>query len=225
MELNINELDNYDFDNISSNELHYMAPKNSHSYEEIPENTFPKKKVHFNQQIKPIPKTNAKMVRPQGIQAKPQISYDDILTKMGMFVVNGKLHLIEDNNKLKQELINNQTNKSAIMNQNMNQNMSQNNYNQTNKSPIINQNMNQNINQNNYIYNKYFKGELQQEENVKRPMTLMEYRRKLIIDVLQKKRINQIKSTKLLFPTSNINISGGSRNPQEMNKLFNFSKK
>jgi len=205
MELNINELDNYDFtktlvnNNISSNELHYMAPKNSHSYEEIPENTFPKKKVHFNQQIKPIPKTNAKMVRPQGIQAKPQISYDDILTKMGMFVVNGKLHLIEDNNKLKQQLINNQTNKSPIMNQNMNQN--------------------------NYIYNKYFKGELQQEENVKRPMTLMEYRRKLIIDVLQKKRINQIKSTKLLFPTSNINISGGSRNPQEMNKLFNFSKK
>jgi hypothetical protein len=220
MELNINELDNYDFtktlvnNNISSNELHYMAPKNSHSYEEIPENTFPKKKVHFNQQIKPIPKTNAKMVRPQGIQAKPQISYDDILTKMGMFVVNGKLHLIEDNNKLKQQLINNQTNKSPIMNQNMNQN----NY---NKSPVMNQNMNQN----NYIYNKYFKDELQQEENVKRPMTLMEYRRKLIIDVLQKKRINQIKSTKLLFPTSNINISGGSRNPQEMNKLFNFSKK
>jgi hypothetical protein len=217
MELNINELDNYDFNNNSLNELHYMAPKNSHSYEEIPENTFPKKKVHFNQQIKPIPKTNAKMVRPQGIQSKPQISYDDILTKMGMFVVNGKLHLIEDNNKLKQELINNQTNKSPVMNQNMNQNS----YNQTNKSPVMNQNMNQN----NYIYNKYFKGELQQEENVRRPMTLMEYRRKLIIDILQKKRINQIKSTKLLFPTSNINISGGSRNPQEMNKLFNFSKK
>jgi len=210
MELNINELDNYDFDNIPSNELHYISPKNSHSFEEIPENNFPKKKVHFNEQIKPIPKTNARMVRPQVIPAKPQISYDDILTKMGMYVVNGKLHLIEDNNKLKQQLRNNQQNS-------YNQ---QSNF-QTNNLPVMNQNMNQNS----YIYNKYFKEHIQQENNVRRPLTLMEYRKKILIDILQKKRINQIKSTKLLFPTSNINISSGTRNPQEMNKLFNFSKK
>lgn len=220
MELNINELDdyNYDFDNISVenyDEIDYIPPKNSHSFEEIPENTFPKKKVHFNESIKPmnqsIPKINAKMVRQKNIPPKPQISYDDILNKMGMFVVNGKLHLLEDNNKIKQQLRTNQKN-------NYNQ---QTNYNQTNKLPIVDQNMNQNS----YIYNKYFKDQIQAEEKIRRPLTLMEYRNKMLKDILQKKRINEIKSTKLIFPTSNINISGGIRNQGDMNKLFNFSKR
>jgi hypothetical protein len=47
------------------------------------------------------------------------------------------------------------------------------------------------MNQNSYIYNKYFKEHVQTVENVKRHMTLMEYRRKLIKDILQKKRIVQ----------------------------------
>jgi len=49
MELNINELDdyNYDFDNISVEEIDYIPPKNSRSFEEIPENNFPKKKSPF----------------------------------------------------------------------------------------------------------------------------------------------------------------------------------
>jgi len=178
---------------------------------------FQKKKVHFNEPLKPInqtiPKINAKMVRQQFVPVKPQISYDDILKKIGMFVVNGKLHLIEDNNKIKQQLRNNQENNY----------IQQNNYKQTNKQ--VNYNIDPNMNQNSYIYNKYFKEHVQTVENVKRPMTLMEYRRKLIKDILQKKRINEIKSTKLLFPTSNINISGGIRHPEEMNKLFNFSKR
>ena len=217
MELNINELDdyNYDFDNISVEEIDYIPSKNSRSFEEIPENNFPKKKVQFNEPIKPInqaiPKMNAKMVR-QHVVPK-QISYDDILKKMGMFVVNGKLHLIEDNDKIKQHLRNNEKNNY----------IQQNNYNQTNKP--VNYNIDPNMNQNNYIYNKYFKDHVQSVENVKRPMTLMEYRRKLLNDIIQKKRINEIKSTKLLFPTSNINISGGIRNPEAMNKLFNFSKR
>ena len=217
MELNINELDdyNYDFDNISIEEIDYIPSKNSRSFEEIPENNFPKKKVQFNEPIKPInqaiPKMNAKMVR-QHVVPK-QISYDDILKKMGMFVVNGKLHLIEDNDKIKQHLRNNEKNNY----------IQQNNYNQTNNP--VNYNIEPNMNQNNYIYNKYFKDHVQSVENVKRPMTLMEYRRKLLNDIIQKKRINEIKSTKLLFPTSNINISGGIRNPEAMNKLFNFSKR
>lgn len=202
MELNINELDDYNYD------------FNNSLVEEIPENNFPKKKVHFNEPLKPsiqsIPKMNAKMVRQQAVPLKPQISYDDILKKMGMFVINGQLHLIEDNNKLKQHLRNNQENNI----------IHKNNYNLDG-----NQNLNQNLNQNSYIYNKYFKDHVQSVENVRRPMTLMEYRRKLVKDILQKKRINQIKSTKLLFPTSNINISGGTRHPEDMNKLFNFSKR
>jgi hypothetical protein len=213
MELNIDELDeyDYDFDNISVDEIDYIPSSNSDSFEEIPENTFPKKKVQFNEPIKPmnkpIPKINAKMVRQKAVPVKPQISYDDILTKMGMFVVNGKLHLMEDN-KYKQQQSNYQSN------------YQQSNYQQSNF-----QQLEPNMNQNSYIYNKYFKEHIQNNENVRRPMTIMEYRSKLIKDILQKKRINQIKSTKLLFPTSNINISGGSRNSGDMNKLFNFSKR
>lgn len=212
MELNVNELDdyNYDFDNITIenyDEINYIPSKNSNSFEDIPENNFPKKKVQFNEPIKPmnqsIPRINARMVRQKVIPPRPQISYDDILQKMGMYVVNGKLHLLEDKQQLK-------SNKSV-------------NYNNSNKP--TNYNIDPNINQNNYIYNKYFREHIQTAPNVKRPMTLMEYRSKLIKDIIQKRRINQIKSTKLLFSTSNINISGGSFNSGNINKLFNFSTK
>lgn len=212
MELNVNELDdyNYDFDNITIenyDEINYIPSKNSNSFEDIPENNFPKKKVQFNEPIKPmnqsIPRINARMVRQKVIPPRPQISYDDILQKMGMYVVNGKLHLLEDKQQLK-------SNKSV-------------NYINSNKP--TNYNIDPNINQNNYIYNKYFREHIQTAPNVKRPMTLMEYRRKLIKDIIQKRRINQIKSTKLLFSTSNINISGGSFNSGNINKLFNFSTK
>jgi hypothetical protein len=226
MELDISELPNSEFDNseFESNYLDYdynfdnFSVKNyveeenpylnnNNDFEQIPENFFPKKKVQFNEPIKPmnqsIPRINAKMVRQQVIPPKPQISYDDILQKMGMYVVNGKLHLLEDKKQLK-------SNKSV-------------NYNNSNKP--TNYNIDPNINQNNYIYNKYFREHIQTAPNVKRPMTLMEYRTKLIKDILQKRRINQIKSTKLLFSTSNINISGGSLNSGNINKLFNFSTK
>ena len=42
-------------------------------------------------------------------------------------------------------------------------------------------------------------------------------------DYLQKIKINQIKSKKLIIPTQNINISN--RNPSNLNKLFNFSQR
>ena len=77
--------------------------------------------------------------------------------------------------------------------------------------------------QNSYIYNKYFKEQIQSENKVKRPLTLMEYRRMLLKDIIQKRRIREIKSKKLMLPSSNINIS--SRNPGDMNRLFNFSRR
>ena len=91
MELNIYELDQ-DID--ETNML----------YDEIPENSFSKKiikKVHFDDNKKPthqpIPKVNAKMVRPKMPNQGPKISYEDILSKMGMFVSDGKLHLVDRN--------------------------------------------------------------------------------------------------------------------------------
>ena len=77
--------------------------------------------------------------------------------------------------------------------------------------------------QNSYIYNKYFKNEAPNTPNVRTPQTLQEYRDMLIHDIIQKQKVKQIKSTKLIMPTSNINFAqGGSRN---LNRFFSFSER
>ena len=246
MELNISELDDndldydYNFDNISVDnydDLEPIVPINNNTvntyrdFQQIPENNFynevKKKTVRFLEKetsIKPFPKSNSRMVRPPATPLKPQVTYDDILEKMGMYLFNGKLHKTD-------------------YNQNQNQNQNQ-NYIRNNNSNIVNREsfnpgrnsyiqkrMNQSEEpvqdqsglQNSYIYNKYFKGKEQSEDKVRRPLTLMEYRRMILNDIIQKRRIRQIKSTKLMLPSSNINFS--SRNSGDMNKLFNFSRR
>ena len=78
MQLNIYELNENHAECTENNEL--IEPL----FEEIPENTISIKK-------------NA----PQSILKKninkPKISYEDILSKMGMFVSDGKLHLVDKN--------------------------------------------------------------------------------------------------------------------------------
>lgn len=203
MELNIQELD-YDYYDLD-NTFGFEQEHNRISYEEIPENIVPikviKKGVHFgepiNQMNKSIPKENARMVRPKIQNQNPKISYEDILSKMGMFVSEGKLHLLDNNVKQQQEI----------------------------KSPYMNQSqvrIQQNVSPNSYIYNKYFKEAIQQD-NIRRPMTKNDYKKMLLEYILQKERIKQIKSTKLMMPTSNINFA--SSNSGNLNKLFNFSKR
>ena len=81
------------------------------------------------------------------------------------------------------------------------------------------------IPQNSYIYNKYFKDELSNNntEGIRRPKSINEYKAMLVHDILQKKKIRQIKSTKLIMPTNNIQVSSNKIN-QNFNKLFSFSK-
>jgi hypothetical protein len=181
------------------------------SFEDIPENTGKikviKKGVQFEEQIRPthqvISKETAKMVRPRAQPAIPQISYEDIMSKMGMFVADGKLHLMDNNPQGYQQIKNNQ----------------QQQQNQPNNQP----NNQQNIPQNSYIYNKLFKEELRPQNEIGRPMTAQEYKRKVLENFIQSQRIREMKSRKLLMPTSNINISSG--NSGNLNKLFNFSKR
>ena len=78
------------------------------------------------------------------------------------------------------------------------------------------------VQQNSYIYNKYFKNESNVEQGVRVPQTLQEYRNMLIQDIIQKQRIKQVKSTKLMMPNSNINFARSSGN---LNKLFSFSQR
>jgi len=225
MELDICELDNMDMNMDNFDDTFTFDNNLNTRYEEMPENIFPTKvinkvikNVHFDENNlysqKPthqsIPKLNAKMVRPKMPTQTPKISYEDILSKMGMFVSNGKLHLLDKNTltpEKQKELLDSQKKIQP-----------QTHY-QTTTDDIPNQN-------NSYIYNKLFKDKFQQPENtVRRPRTLQEYKRMLIEDHLKRERIRQIKSTKLIMPTSNINISEGYYPGGLHNKLFNLSKR
>jgi hypothetical protein len=238
MELDICELDNINMDTNTDNfDDNFTFDNNFNTtYEEMPENIFPTKvinkvinkvikNVHFDENNlysqKPthqsIPKLNAKMVRPKMPTQTPKISYEDILSKMGMFVSNGKLHLLDKNTltpEKQKELLDSQ---KKIQPQQTHYQQ------QTQYQPTTNDIPNQN---NSYIYNKLFKDKFQQPENtVRRPRTLQEYKRMLIEDHLKRERIRQIKSTKLIMPTSNINISEGYYPGGLQNKLFNLSKR
>ena len=173
--------------------------------EDVPENNFSvnvvkkNREVSFSQDIgqtkqsQSIPKPYAKMTRPIQPSQKEQLSYDDILSKMGMFVVNGQLHLKGNGTY--------QTHNSSTSKMNV---------------------QNPQMPENSYIYNKYFKDAFNGEEEPRRPTTLLEYRDMLIKDIIQKARIKQIKSKKLIMPTSNINVASG---PSDLNKLFTFSQR
>ena len=201
MELNISEIDENMYDQI---------PENIQNKANIPIKVTKKgNKVHFNSNITETnTNTNTKsvqkkMVRPQVPAKKPQVSYDDILSKMGMFVADGQLHLL-DNQPLKvQDQIKQQINQTNLTNQTNQTNL--------NQAPI----------KNSYIYNKYFSNEMQNVDLVRRPKTVLEYRNMLIQDIIQKQKGKQIKSTKLIMPTSNIHFAPYSAG--NMNKLFAFS--
>jgi hypothetical protein len=147
--------------------------------------------------LKSILKTSAKI---ENKVIKPRVSYDDILAKMGMYVDNGKLHLSTEKScdkpmecKIKCSRI-----KETISNA------------PQNYTP-----------QNSYIYNKYFK---EQVEEPLVPKTMEEYKqmvaKKLIENKIQRKRISQIKSTKLIMPTNNIHVAPV--NSTNLNRLFRF---
>ena len=213
MELIINELDESIFnDNIEN----YYEDTSQESFEQIPENIIKvikknvlKKNVQFDDSLKPLhqsfPKANSKRIRTQVANQGPKISFDDILSKMGTFVSDGKLHLI-DRNTLPQQ----QQQQPKQLQQ---QQQSQQQYQQSET----------NIPQNSYIYNKYFKDNMQQQDTIRKPKTLQEYKIMVIKDYIQSQRIKQMKSTKLIMPTSNISMSSG--HSSNLNKLFNFSKR
>jgi hypothetical protein len=135
---------------------------------------------------------------PENSTQPKQITYEDILNKMNMCVLNGKLYLADNGSNYKKDIF-------------------------TNNNQIQNQIQNQNIPQNSYIYNKYFKDNFKQPHVIRQPKTLQEYKLMLVQDLIQKQRIKQIKSKKISIPSTNINFSNQSRQAN-LNKLFNFSK-
>lgn len=178
--------------------------------------------------------------KPEYEKAEPKkqgISYDDILNSMNMVVINGRLHFIPAN-----KILNTQNNVDTKITQQTNYTNNSKNYQNIHKQINKYQQLNniktandQKIknNQNSFIYDNYLKNYQQEKEEVynKSPkinLTLDEIKRRLILYRLkqfqEKKRIEQIKSKKLLFDTSNIHISTNqSNNPPNLNKLFRFS--
>jgi hypothetical protein len=169
--------------------------------EQIPENSMidlpekPVKNVRFANESK-----NMIIEKPF---KKTQVTYEDILSKMNMYVSDGKLHLKETSKNAKQPM------------------------HSTSSTPITDSQMNQlqtiPQHQNSYIYNKYFKNSANEEPIIRRPRTLSEYKHMIVMDKIQNERIQQIKSRKLIMPTTNINIS--TNYPSDLNKLFSFSKR
>jgi len=217
MELYITEMDTTEMD---ITEIH-------NNYEQIPENIPPKisapkiivqkqNRVSFtdqekipNQNIKPyLSGTKAKVTRPNMPPPKPQISYDDILNKMGMFVANGKLHLLDEQKQTPQKLQQKQQPTNKLQNK---------------AQAYIPNPQGSAPEQNSYIYNKYFQNSAYNQTTEERPLTPLEYRNKLINDIIQKHKIRQMKSTKLIMPNSNINFAQGPTG--NLNKLFGFSQR
>jgi len=126
---------------------------------------------------------------------KNRISYDDILQSMNMCVKDGKLEMIQP--------IAEQANYAAQIPY------------QNNSQP------------NSYIYNKYFKNYAKQSQEQSQgpvvPLTPQERRHMLIkrqIEIeQQRKRISEIKSTKLQFSDTKVNVSSVYRH-RELNRLF-----
>jgi hypothetical protein len=77
--------------------------------------------------------------------------------------------------------------------------------------------------QNSYIFNKYFKNEATTSPSVRTPQTIQEYRDMLILNIIQKHKVRQIKSTRLVMPTENINIAQSRSG--NLNRLFSFSQR
>ena len=207
-----------------------MELRISDNFEDIPENkpVTKKQQVQQVQTIKPsLSGVKSRMVRPQTPAPKSKISYDDILTNMGMYLEDGKLRLIGSKHSQNQSAPLTQAPYQSEQNQSSNPVTKPANkpLQQSVQKPLQQSAQNQSLEQNNsYIYQKYFKnGATEQTQDIRRPQTILEYRDMLIANIIQKYKIKQIKSSKLIMPTSNINFAQGPSG--NLNKLFSFSQR
>lgn len=143
-----------------------------------------------------------------------KVTYDDILSSLNMKVVDGKLQIVRN------------TSVENIKSNNFNPNQ---NFNQ--KSQNINPNQNQNFNQNRtQNFNQNFNQNQNINQNLKPVLLTKEQYRQIQIAnymkaVQQQQQIKNMKSTKLMFSNTNINISPGLINKttnNDLNKLFNL---
>lgn len=177
---------------------------------------------NLNSKINVIKKTEPPLVKPilkryplvsQQPVKTPNISYEDLLNNMGLYVDNGQLQTTVKQNQnplsikgkgaqVKMECSKVKGCKSQQSN--------------IPAQPVIPQNS--------YIYNKYFKEHLKPSTaSTIIPKTPEEYKQMVIQKLLEKRmqqiRVSQMKSTKLIMPTNNIHIS-----PMQLNRAANVNR-
>jgi hypothetical protein len=210
MELMIED-DIEDIGIINENNV-FVPPPNIGSFKTINRVSFSKNIEESNtntnnlhKNIKPILKNKIIGKDQNNVVEKKKISYENILSSMGMCVVDGKLQLF---------------NKNTQQQQNQQQQQQQ----QTQyKKPQYQQQQNQ--------QQQYQEQQYQQQQNDSLPvsrLTKEHYKRQLLLQYINRQkeiiRINQVKSKKLMFPNPNvnINISNTLKNNNQSNKIFNL---
>lgn len=107
---------------------------------------------------------------------KNQIDYDDILRNMGMREVKGKLFWEKNTATTDENFVAYDP--------------------QQRKSKKVVEQIPPN---NSYIYNKYFKNELKEQPLLQKPRNIIEYRNMLVRQIIDKKKVEQIKSRQMIF--------------------------
>jgi hypothetical protein len=124
---------------------------------------------------------------------KKQVSYDDILNSLNMKLIDGKLQISR--------------NDKQVQNQNHNQHMNMNMNQYQNYHQHLNPNMNTNMNKKVQLAARTSKTRhlpipIEEKPIVRRPLTKQEAMIQYLKMIQERKRISEIKSTKLLFSTN-----------------------
>jgi hypothetical protein len=213
MDLTFAELDEYSFQDSGFNESHYNNDNFKNEIINVNSNSNLTTYTNYwhknNEQSNNLSKNSS---------MKP-LTYDDILNSLNLKAKDGNLEFIEKPHKqpvtVKKQ---NVTFDPSTLFNNLNVNVNANiNVKKDIPVPEIS-----GIDKNSYIYNKYFKNYKDETavEEPKKPMTREEYIQEYNRRIYEKRRIEQIKSKKLMFSRGNdVNISIS--NPHHnLNKLF-----
>jgi len=184
-------------------------------------------------------------ITPQ-LQQKKKISYDDLLSNMGMTLVNGKLELYnisklpppyQPPNNPKYRNVNDYTYQQNRMSQQsrpmqQQQQLQQQQFQQQQlqqqqlqQQQLQQQQLQQQQLQQQQLQQQQFQQQQFQQQEQEQPMTKQQYKKYLALEYLKnqeaRNRIGQIKSKKLLFPTTG--PGSVSINSSNMNRFFSFN--
>ena len=216
MELNITETDGFEYSDDVEDVGHFD------------DNTFI---PYVKPILKPILKT-----QPNIPPKKKQVTYDDILSSLNMTVVDGKLQIVRNNVLEKGKANINEKSPASNVNSKINSKANI-NYNQIHQKfqqqqQPRNQTSSTNVSRIQSLQTPYERQQQQYqlEQEVPEPLTREQYKKMVLIQYLnneaQKRRINEMKSKKMMFSTisnNNINISAQRGNSADLNRLFRFA--